>query len=142
MKKIQVVRTGKAVWLNILVFAGAVSLLSYCYSARADFIGTYSKWSNLDESAKVGLVMGIFDVRTIAIKDTPWSEALSDGLHDCARSTELDAGLLVQAIDDWYRANPIHWDKGAFYAFLEAIEKGICKNYVNAARISRGLPPW
>ena len=61
-------------------------------------------------------------------------------LKRCGERTQLDAAMLYDAIDGWYKKDSSNWDKPPFIAFYQAIVRGLCANDINEERRKKGMP--
>lgn len=115
-------------------------LLLLVSEANAGFIDNYSRWREASVELKIGYVEALLDHATsVGSPDDAYYMANREGLIACSQALELNAGMLIEAVDKYYQDDPKHWGDSASGAFYGAVLFGVCGKHIAAARQKRGL---
>ena len=118
----------------------AIVLLALPINAQAGFIDDYGTWNQLSIERKRAYIMGMFDISANTASDKT-SEAMANGLRQCANKTQLNAQMLIETIDDYYRNHKDKWSENVAYVFMETVISNVCRSYIDAERKKVGLQP-
>ena len=110
-------------------------------SAMAGFETTYSDWNTMGETAQSYYSEGLLD-QSSEMEPGADNEAFATGLRDCATKLDLTGAMIADAITRHYVNDTSTWGERPTMVFWHEIVTGACFNYINTARLNRGLTAW
>ena len=112
-------------------------------SANAMFISNHASWKQMTLESQSAYVAGAMDswTRTSAPGEQEWLQPQRTGINACIRAQQIHAGLLVELVNDHYRAYPADWLVPPT-SVLKDVVMATCLADVNKERAKVGLEPW
>ena len=129
-----------AVWYIVTVMV--IATAGQPGTAHAGFVDTYGEWRKLSALQKATYLIALWDVfSSFTLVHGAYGDADVPALKRCGERAQLDAAMLYDAVDGWYKRDTSNWDKPPFVAFYDAIVRSRCRNEVNEERRKRNLAP-